>query len=204
MLKRNKGVVFLSIGCILILIACGWYVYNIVEDKNAGQYASEILNEFDEAQNEKTDKNAPVINEFDEAQNEKTDKNAPVLTVDGDAFCGKVIIEKLSVELPVYDEWNYTRLKSAPCRYTGSVDTNDIIIAAHNYKSHFGSLNKLIIGDEVEFIDAYGKSHIYEVCEITTLDGTAVSDMQSGGWDFTLFTCTKGGEQRVTVRCKRK
>ena len=38
MLKRNKGVVFLSIGCILILIACGWYVYNIVEDKNAGQY----------------------------------------------------------------------------------------------------------------------------------------------------------------------
>lgn len=43
MLKRNKGVVFLSIGCILILIACGWYVYNIVEDKNAGQYASEIL-----------------------------------------------------------------------------------------------------------------------------------------------------------------
>ena len=58
MLKRNKGVVFLSIGCILILIACGWYVYNIVEDKNAGQYASEILNEFDEAQNEKSDKNA--------------------------------------------------------------------------------------------------------------------------------------------------
>ena len=185
MLKRNKGVVFLSIGCILILIACGWYVYNIVEDKNAGQYASEILNEFDEAQNEKTDKNAPII------------------TVDGDAFCGKVIIEKLSVELPVYDEWNYTRLKSAPCRYKGSIDTNDIIIAAHNYKSHFGSLNKLIIGDEVEFIDAYGKSHLYEVCEITTLDGSAVSDMQSGGWDFTLFTCTKGGEQRVTVRCER-
>jgi len=185
MLKRNKGVVFLSIGCILILIACGWYVYNIVEDKNAGQYASEILNEFDEAQNEKTDKNAPVI------------------TVDGDAFCGKVIIEKLSVELPVYDEWNYDRLKSAPCRYTGSIDTNDIIIAAHNYESHFGALNKLVIGDKVEFIDAYGKLHLYEVCELITLDGTAVSDMQSGGWDFTLFTCTKGGEQRVTVRCER-
>ncbi len=185
MLKRNKGVVFLSIGCILILIACGWYVYNIVEDKNAGQYASEILNEFDEAQNEKTDKNAPVI------------------TVDGDAFCGKVIIEKLSVELPVYDEWNYTRLKSAPWRYTGSIDTNDIIIAAHNYKSHFGNLNRLQIGDEISFVDAYGTWHRYSVKEIATLDGTAVTDMKSGEWDFTLFTCTKGGEQRVTVRCER-
>ena len=74
MLKRNKGVVFLSIGCILILIACGWYVYNIVEDKNAGQYASEILNEFDEAQNEKTDKNAPQTRQdrSSKKRNEKT------------------------------------------------------------------------------------------------------------------------------------
>jgi sortase A len=30
-----------------------------------------------------------------------------------------------------------------------------------------------------------------------------VTDMQSGDWDFTLFTCTKGGAQRVTVRCSR-
>lgn len=185
MLKRNKGIVFLVVGCLLLLVACGWYVYNIVEDKNAGQYASDILHKLNDAQNENADNNAPLI------------------TVDGDAFCGKVIIEKLSVKLPVYDEWNYTRLKSAPCRYTGSIHTNDIIIAAHNYKSHFGTLNKLTVGDEVEFIDAYGESHLYEVCELTTLDGTAVSDMQYGGWDFTLFTCTKGGEQRVTVRCKR-
>ncbi len=168
------------IGCVLLLIAGGCYIYNIVQDNNAGKQADAILDKFSNKQSD------------------------AVIMVDGDAFCGKVIIGKLSVELPVYDEWNYTRLKSAPCRYTGSVDTNDIIIAAHNYKSHFGSLNKLIIGDEVEFIDAYGKSHLYEVCEITTLDGTAVSDMQSGGWDFTLFTCTKGGEQRVTVRCESK
>ena len=186
MLKRNKGVLFLILGFLLILIACGWYIFNIAEDKSAGQQASDILTEFDNAQKENPDKNAPVI------------------TVGGDAFCGKVIIEKLSLELPIYDEWNYTRLKSAPCRYVGCVDTNDIIIAGHNYKSHFGSLKKLVIGDEIEFVDAYGNSHLYEVCELITLDGTAVSDMQSGGWDFTLFTCTKGGAQRVTVRCNRK
>ena len=185
MRTKNKGVVFLIIGCILLLVACGWYAYNIIEDKNAGQYAAEILHEFNEAQNEKTDKDTPII------------------TVGGNAFCGKVIIEKLSVELPVYDEWNYTRLKSAPCRYMGSIDRNDIIIAAHNYRSHFGLLNTLVIGDEIEFVDAYGRSHLYEVCELITLDGSAVSDMQSGGWDLTLFTCTKGGEQRVTVRCNR-
>ena len=131
-------------------------------------------------------------------------KGEHTITVQGDAFCGKVVIEKLKVELPVYDKWSYTRLKSAPCRYAGGIDTNDIIIAAHNYKSHFGSLKKLKRGDEVKFTDAYGKIHLYEVCELAILDGTAVSDMQSGGWDLTLFTCTKSGEQRITVRCNRK
>lgn len=175
------------IGCVLLLTASGWYVYNTIEDNHAGQQADAILDMFDDKQND-----------IDET------KNDPVIVVEGDAFCGKVIIDKLGVELPVYDEWNYTRLKAAPCRYTGGIDTNDIIIAAHNYKSHFGTLNKLKNGDEVEFIDAYGTSHLYEVRELITLDGTAVSDMRSGGWDFTLFTCTKGGEQRVTVRCERK
>ena len=186
-MARNKGLLFILIGCILLLIAGGWYVYNIVEDKNAGKMAVEILSKFNDAQN----------------NSEKDNDNAPVITVDGDAFCGKIIIDKLNVELPVYDEWNYTRLKSAPCRYTGTIATNDIIIAAHNYKSHFGNLKQLQIGDKITFLDAHGTTHTYTVCELVTLDGTAVSDMHSGGWDFTLFTCTKGGEQRVTVRCQR-
>ena len=184
MAKRDKGIMFLLFGCILLLIAGGWYIYNIVEDRNAGQQAAEILNKIDNAQDTVVDDNGPVI------------------AVDGDAFCGKIIIEKLDIELPVYNEWNYTRLKAAPCRYIGSIATKDIIIAAHNYKSHFGSINELKIGDEIKFIDPHGKTHFYEVCELIIIDGTAVSDMQSGGWDFTIFTCTKGGEQRVTVRCR--
>ena len=142
-----------------------------------------------------------ILNKIDREQANK--EPSPIITVGGDAFCGKVVIEKLGVELPVYNELSHARLKKAPCRYIGGVDTNDIIIAAHNYKSHFGSLKKLKSGDEIQFIDAYGKTHLFKVSELIILDGTAVSDMQSGGWDFTLFTCTKGGEQRVTVRCKR-
>lgn len=117
---------------------------------------------------------------------------------------GKLVTTVIAgVELPVFDEWNYKRLKTAPCRYTGSVFADDMIIAAHNYKSHFGTLNKLKSGDKVTFIDPYGTAHRYVVSQLITLDGTSVTDMQAGDWDFTLFTCTKGGAQRVTVRCSR-
>ena len=183
----KRGIVFLFIGILLISLAGGWCIYNTVEDSIAGKQAAELLDKLEEQQGVE--------------QNE--DSDLPVIIVEGDTFCGTVMIEKLGIELPVFDEWNYTRLKTAPCRYTGNVSTDDIIIAAHNYKSQFGSLNKVQIGDKIQFIDAYGTTHTYTVCELVTLDGTAVSDMHSGGWDFTLFTCTKGGEQRVTVRCQR-
>lgn len=193
--RRIRGLISITLGCVLLLTALGWYIYNVTEDKNAGVVAAEILNKMEDA-TKSLDNNS---------SNNGTDKDTiPIIMVDGNAFCGKVLIDALAVELPVYEQWSYEKLKTAPCRYTGSVATNDIIIAAHNYKSHFGTLNKLKIGDEIKFVDAYGTVFCYEVKELTTLDGTAVSDMRSGGWDFTLFTCTKSGEQRVTIRCIKK
>lgn len=182
----KRGVVYLVIGALLLLIAGGWCLYNIIEDHAAGKQAAALLEELEVQQ---------------AVQSEET--GSPVLMVAGDAFCGTVRIEKLGIELPVYDEWDNTRLKNAPCRYAGGIETDDLIIAAHNYKSQFGNLRRLQVGDTVLFTDAYGKIYRYEAKEITILDGTAVSDMKSGEWDFTLFTCTKGGEQRVTVRCDR-
>lgn len=180
---NKRGICLLVVGLSLILSAGLWYGCNLQEDKNAGERASRLLDKLEEQRQEIQGEDSPVI------------------VVDGEAFCGTISIDRLDVELPVFQEWSESRLKEAPCRYAGSVDTEDMIIAAHNYKHHFGNLKELQSGDPVIFTDAYGMEHSYEVREIITLDGTAVTDMKSGQWDFTLFTCTKGGKQRVTVRC---
>ena len=36
--------------------------------------------------------------------------------------------------------------------------------------------------------------------ERETLNPTDIEGMESGNWDFTLFTCTVGGQSRVTIR----
>ena len=43
----------------------------------------------------------------------------------------------------------------------------------------------------------------YTVAELETLGKYDVEEMTSGDWDLTLFTCTYGGQSRVTVRCLR-
>ena len=78
-----------------------------------------------------------------------------------------------------------------------------MIIAAHNYRTHFGHLKELGTGDEVRFTDMEGNVFRYTVAELETLGKYDVDDMKSGDWDLTLFTCTYGGQSRVTVRCQR-
>ena len=59
-------------------------------------------------------------------------------------MCSGVLrIPTLGLELPVLNEWNYDLLQMAPCRYSGDVETDDLILMGHDYQSHFGKLEEL-------------------------------------------------------------
>ena len=126
----------------------------------------------------------------------------PTREIDGQTYIGMVEVPALELSLPVISEWTYPRLKKAPCRYVGSVYSKDMVICGHNYDRHFGRLKDLAVGDEVRFTDMDGNVFFYTVCGTEQLGKYAVEDMLAGEWDLTLFTCTKGGRMRVTVRCK--
>ena len=127
----------------------------------------------------------------------------PTQEVDGHKYIGRIDIPVLDISLPVMDSWSYENLKTAPCRYKGSAYLNNMILAAHNYTKHFGPIRRLLPGDEVIFTDVGGNIFDYSVAELEQLEGTDVDEMEAGEWDLTLFTCTLGGQYRITVRCVR-
>lgn len=116
---------------------------------------------------------------------------------------GILSIPVLELELPVLTDWSYAKLKQAPCHYYGSYYESDFVIAAHNYTSHFGRLSQLQAGDLVLFTDVTGKTYYYEVVLLETLIPTATEEMITSGFDLSLYTCTPGGGNRVTVRCNK-
>lgn len=125
----------------------------------------------------------------------------PEVEIGGVAYIGVLSIDLLGLELPVISRWSDSNLKIAPCRYEGSVYLNNLVIAAHNYASHFGTLKKLSPGDAVSFTDMDGNVFRYTVTAVETLSSTAIKEMVVSEHDLTLFTCTLGGANRVTVRC---
>ena len=127
----------------------------------------------------------------------------PEENIDGRSYIGVLDIPALELSLPIISEWSYDALQIAPCRYSGSTYLDNLVIAGHNYRSHFASLPQLQPGDTVTFTDMDGNVFSYAVSSLETLSPYAVSDMTSGDWDLTLFTCTVGGQSRLAIRCDR-
>ena len=202
-MAKTKYKVMLGAGLLLIAAALALAAYNVIDAQRAARSAAQAL----EALSQTTAASAaePEEASADDAPAYLADPEMPMPTVsfDGNDYIGRVDIPSLGLSLPVISEWSYPRLKIAPCRYTGSAYLDNLIIAAHNYGSHFGNLNRLNNGDTVTFTDVDGNQFTYAVSLIEDLPGTAIEEMQAGEWDLTLFTCTLGGRSRVTVRCER-
>ena len=81
--------------------------------------------------------------------------------------------------------------------------TDDLVIAAHNYESHFGKLTSLTAGDSVTFTDMDGIVNEYVVNKVEVLDPHSVEEVEHSGYALVLYTCTYGGKTRVTVFCDR-
>ena len=201
MSKQCVGMVMTIIGISAVAAGLGLNCYNLWDDYRAGIQAGIALDAVVRYREEAV---AEDLNGTQEALSELVpdcEWELPVLETDGHRYIGTVFIPAIDVALPVQEDWSPDLLKTSPCRYMGSPYRGDLIICAHNYDNHFGRLKNLLPGDEVIFTDVAGNDFRYTVVELETLAGTAVEEMESGAWDLTLFTCTLGGQMRVTVRC---
>ena len=191
-----KSKVFITIGSLMILMALGLTVVNLYQDKQAEKISILVKEEIQEV----IQNNA---SEWKETYEEIPTMEMPVVEIDGHFYIGTLDIPKLKLSLPIMSESNQNNLLISPCRYYGSVYTNDMVLAAHNYRSHFARLNQLVEHDEIIFTDMDGNVFHYEVVGLEVLQPTQVEEMTESEFDLSLYTCTYGGEARLTVRCVR-
>ena len=200
---KSKGSGFILAGLLLIAAALLLTGYNLWEENRAGDAAVEVAHQLVEIIPQVAEPEVPAEEIVPEMPLYVTypEMEMPAAKIDSDLYIGILEIPALDLELPIMSSWSYPKLKVAPCRYTGSAYTKDLVIAAHNYKSHFGRLGNLALGDRITFTDVDGNVFTYEVAAQETLMPTAIREMTSGEWALTLFTCTVGGSYRVAVRC---
>ncbi len=229
-MKRKIGSTLVLLGLIMMLGAAALLFYNHREAEQAGNVAQDKLSQLvlqieqkQQMQIQKPpDPPSQVSDETEETFSNITDETEVVLpgtpmelipsealemeevVIDGDSYIGYLSIPSLELDLPVMSNWSNSKLQISPCRYTGNLLTEDLVIMAHNYARHFGEISDLSAGDLVYFTDVNGETTQFEVIAREVLPPDAIEDMTAGEFDLTLFTCTYGGGSRVTVRCDMK
>ena len=215
MKNRNKskrsGIIWMTAGLLLLAAALFLTIWNLWQERRAGEAAYEISEAMLEAEPQMAASLAPAGAADDAPLVVKGDAvpdyvrfpgmEMPTVEIDGRDYIGLLEIPALELLLPIISEWSYDNLKLVPCRYSGSMYSGDLVIAGHNYRSQFASLIDLQPGDGVIFTDADGNVFSCQVAETEILGPTDIEAMESGDWDLTLFTCTVGGQNRVAVRC---
>lgn len=205
-MRRKVGTLFMLLGAALIIGALSLFLMNQHEDRMAGESSQEMLFQIQQeiARNQQRGPTEPNL--LDNIPVEMLDPEDLVMTeriINGYPCIGYISIPDLLLQLPVITDWNGKKLQTAPCRFSGTLRGEDLVIMAHSYDSHFGRLHTLTEGSEIQFTDMDGNVWNYEVAVMDVLDAYAVEEMTAGEYDLTLFTCTTDHHHRVTVRCNR-
>jgi len=223
-MRKGLGICCIILGVCCLISSLGLIAYNRLEEEKAQDVSKNILQDVQEdiqdntreestSEESTSEESTSEESTSEESTSEESNQYKPeelsvdipkeMLTtqVDGYDCIGVLSIPVLELELPVLTDWSYAKLKIAPCHYFGSYYEKDFVIAAHNYQSHFGRLSDLQPKDLILFTDISGTVHCYEVVLLETLPADATEEMITSGFDLSLYTCTPGGANRVTVRC---
>lgn len=217
-MKHKLGIVCILLGAALIGSALLLFGYHRAEDAHAGtasqEAVSEIEKQIEQAQtvametqvtNQEDNINhspEPSMDEILESDDEPY-TTGPVTMVGDYEYIGVLDLPALNLSLPIMSDWDYERLKMAPCRQFGSAATDDLVIAGHNYINHFGSLGMLKAGDSVTFTGTDGAVNTYVVSETATISPTETEKVTESGYPLVLYTCTYGRQSRIVIYCSR-
>lgn len=184
--RRKLGLALIVAGTALLIGALSLFAWTRWDEARANSSVSEVMEELE-----------PLVGSVEQ----EDDDPLPRVLVGENYYIGYLEIPALDLRLPVMTTWSYEQLAVAPCRYYGSVETGNLVIAGYDYSGHFGLIDELEPGDVVTFVAMDGTEYDYEVVELDVLLGTAVDEMTSGDYALTLFTCASGSSSSVAVRC---
>ena len=182
------------LGLLLTFSAAGLYAHYEYRAREAGVNAQELL--IDVKQGIRERKQTAVVLEAPKGQMIQD-------SVNGLGVIGILQIEEAGIQLPVIGNWSCANLEYGPCRYSGSLEEDDLVLLGHNYQGHLADLDLVEQGDTVEFFDVTGESYTFLVAQTADIAPTDVEAVSEPEHPLTIFTCTPGGQRRFVVYCDR-
>ena len=195
-MKRILSFFLILLGVLMLLAAGFLFFRNRTESDRSIEFAEQVLPSLTKQIVSSKDSSVSVPLPIPDPVRKMT-----VTEIDGYYYIGVLSIPSLNYTQPIMAEWSYPLLEISACRFSGSVFQDNLVLCAHNYDGLYRKLDALSHGDEVLFTDMNGTVWRYTVAAVETLNPDQIEEMTDSDYPLTLFTCTYGGQMRLTLRC---
>ena len=188
--KRLTNVLLIA-GILFLCLSIGWIGYSKYSvQRNAARAESLVQTLYSLM---------PTVR--DGAPDHRANPTMSALEISKMSFVGVVELPDYDCQLPIYSQWKRAKVRQFPCRYTGSVYDNSLIIGASDNDGQFDFIKQLSNGDSVYVVDTTGVRYTYTVTNILRTKDVGTENLRKIQADLTLFVQNSLNMDYTVVYC---
>ena len=190
--KSKLRTALTCVGIVLILSAVGLLVFSKISISRAQDNAQKIVSEMYSLMPEVTDG----------APDERANPSMPMLQLDGKNFVGIIEVPQFGTRLPIYGKWERSQVTKYPCRYTGSVYSDVLVIGGSDNEGQLDFVKEISNDDSVYITDTTGIRYKYTVYDINRTKDVSAEYLTKSDARLVLFARNTYSFDYTVIYCK--
>lgn len=134
---------------------------------------------------------------------ERSTPAMPMFEIDGENLIAILNIPAYQTELPICGIWNKNKITQRPCRYTGSIYDNSLIIGGCDRSGQFDFTKRITNGDLIFLTDMTSMQYTYVVDSIIRTNDVSTENLSASNADLVLFARNTYGFDYTVIHCVR-
>lgn len=187
--KKIISIISIIAGAALIVAAAGLLFFNMrgldIDVDNAVVQIEKLM---------------PKITEC--VPQEKGNNSMPSMEIDGESYVALLEMEMFKFKMPVRSVWDKKAVGAVPCKYSGSVYDNTLVLAATDEKGQMDFVNDVNTGDRLTVTTMRGEQFSYKVVRVENSNTATSEELNEDGYDLTIFVEYSGHTDYLFIRCE--
>ena len=186
--KKIISIISITLGAILVIASIGLLVYSMrgyeIDTNNAIVQIEKLL---------------PKITQS--VPQEKGNNAMSSMEIDGESYVALLEMDMYKFKMPVRSVWDEKAVEAVPCRYSGSIYNNTLVIAATDAEGQMDFVNSVNTGDRLTVTDMRGEQFSYKVVKVENSNTATDEELNTDEFDLTIFLEYSGPTDYLFIRC---
>lgn len=186
--KKIISIISITLGAILVIASIGLLVYSMrgyeIDTNNAIVQIEKLL---------------PKITQS--VPQEKGNNTMSSMEIDGESYVALLEMDMYKFKMPVRSVWDEKAVEAVPCRYSGSLYNNTLVIAATDAEGQMDFVNSVNTGDRLTVTDMRGEQFSYKVVKVENSNTATAEELNTDEFDLTIFVEYSGPTDYLFIRC---